>query len=130
MPLSLLVDIGSLLYVLVSVFHHDWLTRSNFRYAGVTICIKIITKSRNISTSENQVRLTKFYGASDDCGYEMYKFRFSSVFFLSIGIVTEFNKINVTLAKIHSSLLQEKRKMQTLDCLTNTFHVAVSLCGN
>ena len=31
MPLSLLVYIGSLLYALVSVFHPDWLMRSNFR---------------------------------------------------------------------------------------------------
>ena len=30
-PLSLLVDIGSLLYALVNVFHRDWLIRSNFR---------------------------------------------------------------------------------------------------
>ena len=30
-PLSLLVDIGSLLYALVNVFHPDWLIRSNFR---------------------------------------------------------------------------------------------------
>ena len=29
-PLSLLVDIGSLLYALVNVFHPDWLIRSNF----------------------------------------------------------------------------------------------------
>ena len=28
---SLLVDIGSLLYALVNVFHPDWLIRSNFR---------------------------------------------------------------------------------------------------
>ena len=31
MPLSFLVDIGSLLYALVNVFHPDWLIRSNFR---------------------------------------------------------------------------------------------------
>ena len=31
MPLSLVVDIGSLLYALVNVFHPDWLIRSNFR---------------------------------------------------------------------------------------------------
>ena len=30
-PLSLLVDIGSLLYALVNVFHPDWLIRSNLR---------------------------------------------------------------------------------------------------
>ena len=30
-PLSLLVDIGSLLYALANVFHPDWLIRSNFR---------------------------------------------------------------------------------------------------
>ena len=30
-PLSLLVDIGNLLYALVNVFHPDWLIRSNFR---------------------------------------------------------------------------------------------------
>ena len=30
-PLSLLVDIGSLLYALVNVFHPNWLIRSNFR---------------------------------------------------------------------------------------------------
>ena len=30
-PLSLLVDTGSLLYALVSVFHPDWLIRSKFR---------------------------------------------------------------------------------------------------
>ena len=30
-PLSLLEDIGSLLYALVHVFHPDWLVRSNFR---------------------------------------------------------------------------------------------------
>ena len=30
-PLSLLVDIGSLFYALVNVFHPDWLIRSNFR---------------------------------------------------------------------------------------------------
>ena len=30
-PLSLLADIGSLLYALVNVFHPDWLIRSNFR---------------------------------------------------------------------------------------------------
>ena len=30
-PLSLLVDIGSLLYALVNVFHPDWLIGSNFR---------------------------------------------------------------------------------------------------
>ena len=29
-PLLLLMDVGSLLYVLVSVFHPDWLIRSNF----------------------------------------------------------------------------------------------------
>ena len=31
MPLSLRVDIGSLLYALLNVFHPDWLIRSNFR---------------------------------------------------------------------------------------------------
>ena len=30
-PLSLLVDIGSILYALVSGFDHDWLIRSNFQ---------------------------------------------------------------------------------------------------
>ena len=31
MPLSLIVDIESLLYAPVIVFHPDWLIRSNFR---------------------------------------------------------------------------------------------------
>mgnify|MGYP006896110810 CR=1 FL=1 len=30
-PMSLLVDAGSLLYARVRVFHPDWLIRSNFR---------------------------------------------------------------------------------------------------
>ena len=31
MPLSLLVDIRTLLYALVDVFHSDWLIRSDFQ---------------------------------------------------------------------------------------------------
>ena len=43
-PLPLLVDVGSLLHELVSVFHPDWLIRSNFR----------LRVSGNLSTNSQQ----------------------------------------------------------------------------
>ena len=45
-PLSLLVDIGSLLYALVNVVHPDWLIRSNFRLRRSNNLLKILTKTR------------------------------------------------------------------------------------
>ena len=47
-PLSLLVDIGSLLYALLSVLHPDWLIRSNFRLSRSDNCIKILTKTPRV----------------------------------------------------------------------------------
>ena len=54
-PLSLLVDIGSLLYALLNVFHPDWLIRSNFR---LRVSDNLHTDSHQnswISTSKKEV---------------------------------------------------------------------------
>jgi len=38
---------------LVGVFHPEWLIETS-GYAGVTICIQILTKTRGISTSQKK----------------------------------------------------------------------------
>ena len=54
-PLSLLVDIGSLLYALLNVFHPDWLIRSNFRL-GVSDNLHTDSDQNSwISTSKKEV---------------------------------------------------------------------------
>lgn len=89
----------------------------------MTICIKIFAKTRGHIHEWKPGQITKVFWR---IGWLwIWNVLIEAFFcFLSFGIVIEFNKINVTLAKIHSSLLQEKCKMQTLDCLTNKFHVA------
>ena len=64
MPLSLHVDIGSLLYALVNVFHPDGLIRSNFRLRRSDNLHKILTETRGYmwrKTGNAQSRATFFH---------------------------------------------------------------------
>ena len=64
-PLTLLVDNGSLLYALVNVFHPDWLIRRTSGYAGVTICIKIITNPQ-VKMKNTRAMLAKSLSLIDE----------------------------------------------------------------
>ena len=58
-PLSILVDIGSFVYALVTVFHPDWLIRSNFRLRRSDNLHKDSHKTRGYIHERKETRLAK-----------------------------------------------------------------------
>ena len=94
-PLTLLVDNGSLLYALVSVFHPDWLIRRTSGYAGVTICIKIITNLQ-VKMKNARAMLAKSLSLIDE-----YANLWRSSGLPRLPTLTLFNKKQNTLKPFH-----------------------------